>query len=115
MRTSRMPTQTALIVGASRGLGLAREYLRRRWNVAATVRGPPQQLEDDRGDAPHGSVPGQRAGWFMENAAWDVEPAKAGVIPTFLQPVDDAIRWLPRPIPAARPRNSCATGGAGFA
>ena len=34
-----MPTQTSLIAGASRGLGLAREHLRRGWNVAATVRG----------------------------------------------------------------------------
>jgi uncharacterized protein YbjT (DUF2867 family) len=30
-----------------------------------------------------------RAAWFMENAAWDVEPArKSGVIPSFLQPLD---------------------------
>jgi NAD(P)-dependent dehydrogenase (short-subunit alcohol dehydrogenase family) len=36
-----MPTQTALIVGASRGLGLglAREYLARGWHVVGTVRG----------------------------------------------------------------------------
>ncbi|MEP7044615.1 MAG: NmrA family NAD(P)-binding protein [Dokdonella sp.] len=32
-----------------------------------------------------------RAGWFMENAAWDVEPARSGVIPSFLQPLDHAI------------------------
>jgi uncharacterized protein YbjT (DUF2867 family) len=32
-----------------------------------------------------------RAAWFMENAAWDVEPAvKTGVIPSFLQPLDKA-------------------------
>lgn len=30
-----------------------------------------------------------RAGWFMENAAWDVAPAReTGVIPSFLQPLD---------------------------
>lgn len=30
-----------------------------------------------------------RAAWFMENAAWDVEPAKqTGVIASFLQPLD---------------------------
>ncbi len=36
-----MPSKTAVIVGASRGLGLqlAREYLRREWQVIATVRG----------------------------------------------------------------------------
>lgn len=36
-----MTTQTALIVGASRGLGLglAREYLSRGWHVVGTVRG----------------------------------------------------------------------------
>ena len=27
-----------------------------------------------------------RAAWFMENASWDVEAAKAGVVPSFLQP-----------------------------
>ena len=37
-----MSTQTALIIGASRGLGLglAREYLARGWHVTGTVRGP---------------------------------------------------------------------------
>jgi uncharacterized protein YbjT (DUF2867 family) len=30
-----------------------------------------------------------RAAWFMENAAWDIEPARnAGVIPSYLQPLD---------------------------
>jgi uncharacterized protein YbjT (DUF2867 family) len=30
-----------------------------------------------------------RAGWFMENFAWDVEPARdEGVLPSFLQPLD---------------------------
>jgi uncharacterized protein YbjT (DUF2867 family) len=30
-----------------------------------------------------------RPGWFMENAAWDVAPARdKGVIPSFLQPLD---------------------------
>jgi uncharacterized protein YbjT (DUF2867 family) len=34
-----------------------------------------------------------RAAWFMENAAWDVAPARTtGVIPTFLYPLD-------RPVP----------------
>jgi len=32
-----------------------------------------------------------RAAWFMENAAWDVEAAKAGVVPSFLQPLDHPI------------------------
>lgn len=32
-----------------------------------------------------------RAAWFMENAAWDVEAARSGVIPCFLQPLDHAI------------------------
>jgi len=30
-----------------------------------------------------------RAAWFMENAAWDVTPARAGVVPSFLQPLDN--------------------------
>jgi NAD(P)-dependent dehydrogenase (short-subunit alcohol dehydrogenase family) len=35
-----MPSPTALIIGASRGLGLAmaEEYLRRGWHVTGTVR-----------------------------------------------------------------------------
>jgi uncharacterized protein YbjT (DUF2867 family) len=28
-----------------------------------------------------------RAAWFMENAAWDVAPAREGVVPSFLQPL----------------------------
>jgi len=33
-----------------------------------------------------------RAAWFMENAAWDVAPAReTGVIPSFLQPLDKSV------------------------
>src|SRR6202161_541059 len=32
-----------------------------------------------------------RAAWFMENAAWDVEAARKGVILSFLQPLDHRI------------------------
>jgi NAD(P)H dehydrogenase (quinone) len=33
-----------------------------------------------------------RAVWFMENAAWDVAPARdAGVVPSFLQPLDKPV------------------------
>lgn len=33
-----------------------------------------------------------RPGWFLENAAWDVAPARdKGVIPSFLQPLDKAV------------------------
>jgi uncharacterized protein YbjT (DUF2867 family) len=32
-----------------------------------------------------------RPAWFMENAAWDVEAARKGVIPSFLQPLDHQI------------------------
>lgn len=32
-----------------------------------------------------------RAAWFMENASWDVDAARKGVIPTFLQPLDHPI------------------------
>jgi NAD(P)H dehydrogenase (quinone) len=32
-----------------------------------------------------------RPGWFMENSAWDVAPAKNGVIPYFLQPLDKPV------------------------
>jgi NAD(P)H dehydrogenase (quinone) len=32
-----------------------------------------------------------RAGWFMENASWDVEATRNGVVPSFLQPLDHVI------------------------
>jgi NAD(P)H dehydrogenase (quinone) len=33
-----------------------------------------------------------RAAWFMENAAWDVAPARdPGVVPSFLQPLDKPV------------------------
>ena len=32
-----------------------------------------------------------RAAWFMENAAWDVAPAKTGMVPSFLQPLDKPV------------------------
>src|SRR6202012_4191081 len=32
-----------------------------------------------------------RAAWFMENAAWDVEAARTGVVHSFLQPLDHRI------------------------
>ena len=32
-----------------------------------------------------------RPGWFMENSAWDVAPARKGVIPGFLQPFDKPV------------------------
>ncbi|MBW9052022.1 NmrA family NAD(P)-binding protein [Rhizobium mesosinicum] len=36
-----------------------------------------------------------RAGWFMENAAWDVAPAReSGVIASFLQPLDRAVPMI---------------------
>lgn len=35
-----------------------------------------------------------RAAWFMENAAWDVEPARNGVTQSFLQPLDRAMPMI---------------------
>lgn len=35
-----------------------------------------------------------RPAWFMENFAWDVEAAKGGVIPSFLQPLDHPIPMI---------------------
>ena len=32
-----------------------------------------------------------RAGWFMENASWDIGAARNGVVPSFLQPLDHVI------------------------
>jgi len=45
-------------------------------------------LEDSFADLPM-PVTFLRAAWFMENAAWDVEPARnTGVISSYLQPLD---------------------------
>jgi len=35
-----------------------------------------------------------RAAWFMENAAWDVDAARSGAIPSFLQPLDHPIPMI---------------------
>ena len=35
-----------------------------------------------------------RPGWFMENCAWDVAPAREGVIPSFLQPLDKPVAMV---------------------
>jgi NAD(P)H dehydrogenase (quinone) len=35
-----------------------------------------------------------RAAWFMENASWDVVAARAGEIPSFLQPLDHPIPMI---------------------
>jgi NAD(P)H dehydrogenase (quinone) len=49
-------------------------------------------IERTLGDLPM-PVAFLRAAWFIENSAWDVAPARdAGVIPSFLQPLD-------RPVP----------------
>jgi uncharacterized protein YbjT (DUF2867 family) len=32
-----------------------------------------------------------RAAWFMENAAWDIDSAKSGLIQSYLQPLDRAV------------------------
>lgn len=35
-----------------------------------------------------------RPAWFMENSAWDVEAAKAGSLPSYLQPLDHPIPMI---------------------
>lgn len=35
-----------------------------------------------------------RAAWFMENSAWDVNSARAGLIPSYLQPLDHPIPMI---------------------
>jgi NAD(P)H dehydrogenase (quinone) len=32
-----------------------------------------------------------RAAWFMENAAWDIDSAKRGIVQSYLQPLDRAV------------------------
>jgi len=47
-------------------------------------------LEEALSDVPM-PVAFLRAGWFMENAVWDVAPARDGVIPSYLQPLDKPV------------------------
>src|SRR5712672_737818 len=35
-----------------------------------------------------------RAGWFMENASWDLEAARNGVVRSFVQTLDNVIRMV---------------------
>ncbi len=50
-----------------------------------------QLLEQALADLPS-AVTFLRAGWFVENVAWDIEGARAtGVLPSYLQPVERAI------------------------
>ena len=50
-----------------------------------------QILEQEIGTLPL-PVAFLRAAWFMENAAWDVAPARTtGVVPSFLQPLDKPV------------------------
>ncbi len=35
-----------------------------------------------------------RPAWFMENSAWDVEAARSGLIPSYLQPLDHPIPMI---------------------
>jgi uncharacterized protein YbjT (DUF2867 family) len=50
-----------------------------------------QIMEQELGSLPM-PVAFLRAGWFIENSAWDVEPARTtGVIPSFLQPLDKPV------------------------
>jgi uncharacterized protein YbjT (DUF2867 family) len=48
------------------------------------------RMEDALGSLPM-PVAFLRAAWFMENAAWDVDSAKSGLIQSYLQPLDRAV------------------------
>jgi uncharacterized protein YbjT (DUF2867 family) len=49
-----------------------------------------RRLEDVFGTLPM-PVTFLRAAWFMENAAWDIDSAKSGLIQSYLQPLDRAV------------------------
>jgi uncharacterized protein YbjT (DUF2867 family) len=48
------------------------------------------RMEDVLGTLPM-PVTFLRAAWFMENAAWDIDAAKSGLIQSYLQPLDRAV------------------------
>ena len=51
------------------------------------------QLEKVLGSLPM-PVTFLRAAWFMENAAWDIAPAKSGLIQSYLTPLDRAVPMI---------------------
>jgi NAD(P)H dehydrogenase (quinone) len=51
------------------------------------------QLEKVLGSLPM-PVTFLRAAWFMENAAWDIAPARSGLIQSYLQPLDRAVPMI---------------------
>ena len=51
------------------------------------------QLEKVLGSLPM-PVTFLRAAWFMENAAWDIAPAKSGLIQSYLQPLERAVPMI---------------------
>ena len=51
------------------------------------------RLEDVFGTLPM-PVTFLRAAWFMENAAWDIDSAKRGLIQSYLQPLDRAVPMI---------------------
>jgi uncharacterized protein YbjT (DUF2867 family) len=48
------------------------------------------QMEDSLGSLPM-PVAFLRPAWFMENAAWDIDSARSGLIQSYLQPLDRAV------------------------
>jgi NAD(P)H dehydrogenase (quinone) len=53
-----------------------------------------QIMEQELGDLPM-PIAFLRAAWFMENAAWDVTPAREkGLIPSFMQPLDKPVPMI---------------------
>ena len=53
-----------------------------------------QIMEQELGDLPL-PIAFLRAAWFMENALWDVAPAKEkGLIPSFMQPLDKPVPMI---------------------
>ncbi|HSI10825.1 MAG TPA: NmrA family NAD(P)-binding protein [Chthoniobacter sp.] len=52
-----------------------------------------QIVEETLGDLPM-PLAFLRAGWFMENFAWDVAAAKTGAVPSYLQPLDHPIAMV---------------------
>jgi uncharacterized protein YbjT (DUF2867 family) len=48
------------------------------------------RMEDSLGSLPM-PVAFLRAAWFVENAAWDIDSAKSGLIQSYLQPLDRAV------------------------
>jgi hypothetical protein len=68
------------------------------------------RMEDALGSLPM-PVAYLRAAWFMENAVWDIDSAKGGLIQSYLSRSTVLCRWSQPTTSVAPPRRYCKSAG----